>query len=155
MHHQPGRVGIAAVHDDLHRGHLAAAKPIGEIGCQDDDPLEAARHQVRLDFHPVTGQAQREETRVAERGGQAVGFRRCLFNHQANRDAAQVQRDAIVEDEQQQQRQHDGEQIAARVAQDLQRFLAHETGDAAQPARRLRRRGHGCPRPGRVPPPGQ
>ena len=60
---------------------------------------------------------------------QAVGLGRGLLHHQADRDVAEVERDAEAEDEEQQQRQDAGDQVAARVAGDLQPFLPHQPGD--------------------------
>src|SRR3546814_7597192 len=55
------------------------------------------------------------------------------LDHQADPGAACVERHAISEDEEQDQRQHEGDQDAARVADDLIAFLADQRGEPARP----------------------
>ncbi len=153
--HQPGGVGVAAVHEHLDRRGLAAAEPVAEVGRQHDDPFEPSGHQVVLDGLAVPGEADLEITRVAERGQEAVGLGRRPLDHHRDRDPPQVERDAKAEDEQQQKRQDSGDHEAARVAHHLQRFLADQPGQTPQPAAAawlghggnmagMRRPGHGA-----------
>ena len=117
--HEPGRIGVAAVDQELDRCGFTAAEPVGEIGGQHDDAFQLAGDQLVLDLAAVASQAHVEVSRVAERGQQAVRLRRRLFHDHANGHAAQVERDAKGEDEQEQERQHAGDHEAAWIAEDL------------------------------------
>src|SRR5262249_46177619 len=85
--------------------------------------------------HPsVPRQVNFEIARVAERGQEAIRLRRGPLHHDTDRYALEVERDAKTEDEEQQERQNPGDQEAARVAQDLERFLADQPVQATRPA---------------------
>ena len=132
--HQAGRVRVAAVDEDLHRGRFAASSRSAKSAASTTTPLQPLRRPGRSSTCARwRATIDLEVARVAERRQQAVGLGRRLLDDHRQRHPPQVERDAVAEDEQQQQRQHAGDQEAARVAADLQQLLAHQADDAPQP----------------------
>ena len=144
---QPGGVGIAAVDEHLHRGRLAAAQPSAKSAASTTTPL--SRPATRSSSTSARWRATRDVEDSANCGTRPASCRPRASAARPPRptgDAPQVERDAVAEDEQQQQRQHAGDQDSCsgrgRICSDL---LAHQAGDrgAAGPATRCTRRRHG------------
>ena len=101
-------------------------------------PRVRAGDERVLELSPVAADGDVEVARVAEARRQVL--RQASGSRRPDRCASRrVERDAVAEDEEQDQRQDEGDQDAARIAQDLQRFLAHQREETHR-ARRGERR---------------
>ncbi len=101
-----------------------------ESGGNDDDAADRPRDQQRLESAAVARFADAEKARGAERGGKALRRLAVRFHHQTDLDVVGIERHAEAEEEQEDQRQHHGDQNAARVAHDLQRLLRQQRHEA-------------------------
>src|SRR5262249_59960067 len=78
--------------------------------------------------------ADREVAGVSVGGQEARGLGRGRLNHDRDRDAAEVERDPVPEDDEQQEGQHAGDEERARIPTDLERLLPDQGADPSRSA---------------------
>ncbi len=89
-------------------------------------PRNPREHQIFLEFAAVASGRHREIARGLEARREVAGDGRHILDDDADARLLRVQRNAVAEQEEQDQRQHEGDQNAARIADDLKAFLANE-----------------------------
>src|SRR5204862_2575135 len=132
--HEIGGIGIGAIDDDLHLWMIVCGEIAGEGRRNDYDAAHFADDKCFFEFTPIMALPDLKIARRHEAGGEILGERRHRLDDDADAGAVGIERDAIAEQEQEDQRQDEGDQDAARIADDLIGFLAHQSGNAPCPA---------------------
>src|SRR5262249_18627186 len=96
-----------------------------------------ANDQRFFEFAPVAALFDIEIARGGKGRGEILGEGRHRLNHDADTRASGVERHAIAEQEQKDQRQHECDEDAARIADDLVSLLSDQGDEASRPAARL------------------
>ena len=145
-----GIVGLGAGHQNLHLG-VAGRKPTREVRSNPDDAADLAldhkllRLRHRRDHHRI------EIRRELKAGRDLSGIGRGILHHDRHRHVGHIEREAVTEQQDQNDRHHDPDRDAARIAQQLPALLVHQRGHpppfCQEPAGSITA-GHGrCPTP--------
>ncbi len=132
--HETGVVGLGPVHDHLDLW-IAARCEVGREALRDDhDAANRAAHQRLLELAAVAAVDHVERGRGLEGRSDPLRDRRHPLDDDADAGARGVERDRVAEEEQEQHRQDQRDEDAARVAQDLPALLADQRREPAQAA---------------------
>src|SRR5690606_15887087 len=119
-------IRLGSIGEHLDGGGTAAGEIGGEGRRDDDDAAHAAQHERLLELTSVMPGDDVEIARGTETRRQILRRWRRLLNDEADAGTRGIQRDAVAEEENEDERQHEGDEDAARIAHDLQRLLAYE-----------------------------
>ena len=134
-------IGIGTVDDHLDLRRIACGIVEGKGRGNHDDAMDPANDEILLELPPVATIDHLEIGGRLEARSERLGDRRRALDHQTNAGAGRVQRDAITEDEEQDDRKHEGDQDAAGVPDDLVGFLTHQSDETARSTKIGRFRG--------------
>ena len=117
--------------EDLHLG-VAQLQVAAEVRAEADDAIDVVAAHPLLGFVHGSGDAGPEVRRQLKPRDGVPRIGRRVLDHERNRHVSHIQRQSVAEQQDKDNGQHEADGDAARVAQDLAGFLAHERPDAPE-----------------------